>query len=158
MTYITHPTCDNIILESTYLDPANISVSLAVTFNCDTEYAITVPPEDADITVDPTALGLDQDALTDGVYYLKLTVVQDDSTVVEESVCVLVNCSMTCQMLDVFTAMSTGDTENTIAALSYYALVTAAGCTSCACSDLCTLYEATQLIECDSNVTTCGCS
>jgi hypothetical protein len=158
MTTTVHANCENILVESDYLDSENLSVSLSITINCDTEYVIVVDIEDTDITIDPDALGLDQEALSDGVYYLKLTVTQDDSTIVEESTCLLVNCSMTCQMLDVFTAMANGSTDNTVAALSYYALITAAGCTSCACSDLCTLYEATQLIECDSNVTSCGCS
>lgn len=158
MTAVIHATCDNIVVDSDYLDPDNLSVSLSVTINCDTEYIITADVSDTDITVDPTALGIDQDALSDGVYYLVLTVTQSDSTVVTESLCTVVNCSMTCGMLDTFTALSAGDTDSAIAAMSYYALVTANGCTSCACSDLCTLYEATQLIECDSNVTTCGCS
>lgn len=158
MTTTVHANCENILVESDYLDSENLSVSLSITINCETEYVIAVDVEDTDITIDPGALGIDQEALSDGVYYLELTVTQSDSTVVVESTCLLVNCSMTCQMLDVFTAMAAGNTENAIAALSYYALITAAGCTSCACSDLCTLYEATQLIECDSNVTTCGCS
>lgn len=158
MTTTIHATCDNIVLESDYLDSENLSVTLGVTINCDTEYTIQADVEDTEITIDPDSLGLDQEALTDGVYYLVLTVVQSDSTVVTETACILVNCTLTCQMLDTFTAASSGDDEAGIRALSFYALTAAAGCTSCACSDMCTLYDATQLEDCNTDVTTCGCS
>jgi len=158
MTATIHNECLNIVVDSDYLDPANISVTLNVTINCDTEYIITADPSDTDITIDPDSLGLDLEALADGVYYLVLTVTQSDSTVVTETLCTLVNCTLTCQMLDSFTAASGGDEEAGIRALAYYGLITAVGCTSCACSDLCTLYNGTQLNECDTNVNTCGCS
>lgn len=158
MTAVVANDCTEITVDSDNLDPTNLSVSLSVTINCGTEYIIVANVSDTDITVDPDALNIDQAALSDGVYYFVLTIVQSDSTVVTETLCKVVNCTMTCDMLDSFKDASAGDEDAAIRALSFYGLITAQDCTSCACSDLCTLYNGTQLNECETNVSTCGCS
>lgn len=158
MTLTLNDDCVSVLLESEYLDPLNQSVSLGVTINCDTEYTISVDVNDTDITVDPTALELDLDALEDGVYYFELTVVQENGTTVKESVCKFINCGTTCLMLDSFTSAASGNKDALIRALAFQALVVSDGCTSCACSDLCELYNATDLVNCESNASNCGCS
>lgn len=159
MTLVVSETCEDITVTSDNFDETNLSVSLKVTINCDEEYIITAEPEDTEIIVNPESLELlDLETLNDGVYYLELTITQADSTVVTESACRFINCETTCLMLDTFKEMAEGDEDATIRALAFYALDKANGCTSCACSDLCILYKATELDNCSSNVNTCGCS
>lgn len=158
MTITINEDCTGVTIDSTYFDVDNVSVTLTVTYNCDEEYIINVDSDETEVLVDQEALGLEGDTLDDGVYYFELTIVQEDSTTVVESGCRFINCSATCLMLDTFKAMAEGDEDATIRALSFYALDKANGCTSCACSDLCLLYNATQLDNCTTNVTNCGCS
>lgn len=158
MTLSINEGCTAVTINSDYFAEDNTSVSLSVTFNCTEEYIVAAEDDVTEIVVDPEALGLEDEVLTDGVYYFELTIIQEDSTTVVESGCIFVNCSTTCLMLDTFKAMAEGDEDATIRALSFYALDKANGCTSCACSDLCLLYNATQLDNCTTNVTTCGCS
>lgn len=159
MTAVIANDCANVTLDSDYFSSDNQSVTLKITYNCGTEYSIVVDVNDTEIVVTPSYI--DQDDLTvlpDGVYYFELTVIQDNATEVVESACRYVNCSTTCLMLDTFKSMALGDEDATIRALSFYALTAANGCTSCACSDLCTLYNATQIDNCSTNVKPCGCS
>lgn len=158
MTITISPTCESVTLVSDNFDITNQLVKLTVTVNCEEEYLIDVDPEATEIVVDNEALGLDGDTLDDGVYYFELKITQEDSTIVTESLCRFINCETTCLMLDSFKAMAEGDEEATIRALAFYALDKANGCVSCACSDLCTLYKATELDNCTTNVSTCGCS
>lgn len=159
LTLTIHPECESITVESSYFDETNQTVVLNVTVNCETEYVINAEPEDTEIVVDVDSLGLtDLTVLEDSVYYLELVITQEDGTVITESACRYLNCSTTCLMLDTFKDMAAGDEDATIRSLAFHALTVANGCTSCACSDLCTLYNATQIDECTANVSTCGCS
>lgn len=150
--------CESVTITSDYFDAENQSVSLGVTINCGTEYTVAVEVEATEIVVDPEALGLDLDALEDGVYYFELTITQEDGTKVVEGECRFINCGTTCLMLESFTDAAAGDKDALVRALAFHALVASDGCTSCACSDLCDLYTATNLVNCDSNVSSCGCS
>lgn len=158
MTTTITEDCSNVTITSTYFNPSNLSVTLKVTYNCTTEYSISINEEDTNIVVTPDMLSIDADALPDGVYYFEVKFIQSNSTEVIEASCRFVNCSTTCLMLDNFKNAVLGDEDATIRALSFYALSVADGCTSCACSDLCTLYNATQLDLCSTNVKPCGCS
>ena len=159
MTITINEDCVSTTIVSENFDPTNLSVVLTVTINCDEEYIINAEAADEEIIVSPATLGLDNlEVLDDGVYYFELAITQEDGTVITESGCRFINCTTTCLMLDSFKDMAAGDEEATIRALSFYALDKANGCTSCACSDLCLLYNATQLDNCTTNVTTCGCS
>lgn len=160
MTVTVSETCQDITVTSDNFDGSNLSVVLTVTINCDEEYIINAEAADTEIIISRETLGLDDEdlPLDDGVYYMELAITQDDSTEVVESACRYVNCETTCLMLDTFKDMAEGDEEATVRALSFYALNLSNGCTSCACSDLCVLYNATQLDDCTTNATTCGCS
>ena len=149
--------CASILIESDYFNTDNQSVTLNITTNCNEEYVHDILVTDTDITVDPSLVDSEEDSLTDGIYYLVLTIIQEDGTEVVESKCVLVNCNMACDMLDTAVLASQGDCEALTRLLAYKALILAQNCTSCACADLCTLYKATKLIDC--HVTKpCGCS
>ncbi len=159
MTATVNSTCETITITSDYFDPTNISVTLNVTINCGAEYIITADSADTEIVVDQAALGLEGGNLEDGIYYLKLTIVQENTDLVIESSCKFINCTTTCLMQDTMNAAAQKDPDAIIRALAFHALVASNSCTSCACADLCTLYT-TATSNCYSNDTTnpCGCS
>lgn len=159
MTIVIGNDCVDATITSTYFNSLNQSVSLSVTTNCTEEYIVVADPADTEIVVDQAALGLEGDNLSDGVYYFKLTIVQENGDIVIESACKFVDCVTTCLMKDTMLAAANKDDDALIRALAYHALVAASDCTSCACADLCTLYT-TATSNCDSNDTTnsCGCS
>lgn len=157
--------CDYITASSSYFNTGNISVALVVTTNCKEQYSITVAANNvAAITINPAVLGLDLDALSDGVYNISFEIVQSGGTTVTESVCLLVNCTLNCLMLDTYKLAATGDEDAIIRSISFDALLASVNCTSCSCSDLCTLYSAALLENCSLPLTCstcnagCGCS
>jgi len=156
MTATTSDTCEEVVLASDYFDSNNLSVSLLVKYNCDVEYEIEIDVDNTEITVTPTLLELTDEVLADGIYYFELTITQSNSAVITESICKFVNCSYTCSMLDVFKDLEDNE-ENIIRALSFYALTLSEGCTSCQCTDLCTIYNNTLEEDCE-DVKPCGCT
>lgn len=156
MTVIVNEGCVSVTLGSTYLNFDNQNVVLLTTFNCKDEYETNIDVSATEIVVTSESLMLDGDVLADGVYNFKLKITQQDGTKVIESICKLVNCNMNCMMLDIFKDME--NDENRLKALLFHALLAAEDCGACSCADLCTLYEATGLINCNTNVTGCGCS
>lgn len=150
----------DVTLTSTNLDSTNQSVQLTVTFNCDDEYESTIDVDDEEIIITNELFSLPTDeTLADGVYYFVLKIVQEDGDEITETGCKFVNQFSTCLMLDTFTKASQGDADAVVRAMAFHALVAADGCVSCACSDLCLLYNATKLINCSndacSTCTTC---
>lgn len=159
MTLTLNENCESILIESEYFNSDNQSMTLSVTYNCTTAYTdIEIDVEETDYTLDPTALSLDADELVDGIYYIVLVTVQEDGSTITESACKFVNCGTTCDMLSVFTAVAEGGTEEEInRALAFYALTLSDACTSCACADLCTLYNTATQTTCN-NDNPCGCN
>lgn len=163
MTTTVSTDCTEIAVQSDLFHDDNITLTLTVTYNCTTTYT-EIDLLGAGIgtgdtyTLDSEALGLTaDDALSDGVYYLFITQTDENSNIITESKCVLVDCSLTCSMTDVFNELNE-DPENIIKALSYHALKVAdASCTSCSCTDWCTLYSAATETDCEDDAP-CGCN
>jgi hypothetical protein len=156
MTTTITENCASIIIESEYLVSTNQSVTLNVTINCDKEYLVNIDSENEEITVSNLTLGLEDILLSDGVYYLLLTIIDEEGTTIQQSRCVFVNCD-TCAMLETAKQAAKGDCDSMIAIMAYQALLNSQDCTSCACVDLCLLYKATNLIDCEY-VKPCGCN
>ena len=156
MTAIVNEGCASVTLDSTYLNVDNQTVTLYTTFNCKDEYETNIDINATEIVVTPALLELDADVLEDGIYNFKLEITQQDGTKVIESKCKLVNCNMNCMMVDIFKDIDNEDSR--VKALAFHALLAAEDCGACSCADLCTLYEATGLINCHTDVTGCGCS
>lgn len=153
MTYTIASDCSSISLDSDYLVPTNLTVDLFWAKNCGTTLSkISVSPSASVIQLDPTDLG-ETETFSDGVYYFKVVISDEDSNTIEESLCKFVNCNSTCAMIDTYTKT---DLDSVIKQLSFEALLAANDCTSCSCTDLCTLYTNTGLT--DINNDQCGCS
>lgn len=161
MTLTIGTNCSEFNITSTYLSTNNQSVTLNVTMNCETEWELPVEVEVTTIVVSPEDLEM-LNVISDGVYNIKLTIIQQDGTQIIESVCKFVNCVSNCLMLDSFLAAANGDEAAILRVLAYHALVASDGCTSCACADLCELYKLSQLEDCVTTTTVdvsgCGCS
>jgi len=163
MTTTVASDCTSIDITSDLFLDDNIALTLTVTHACTTTYEV-IDLLDLGIglsdtyTLDSEALGLEAgDPLPDGVYYLLITQTDDESNIVTESKCVLVDCDLTCSMTDVFNELNS-DPDNIIKALSYHALKIAdASCTSCSCTDWCTLYNAATVTDCEDDAP-CGCN
>lgn len=163
MTTTVASDCTEITIESDLFHDDNTALTLTVTHACTTEYT-AIDLLDAGIgtgdtyTLDSEALGLTADeALADGVYYLLITQTDVSSNIITESKCVLVDCELTCNMTEVFTELN-DDPENIVKALSYHALKIADdSCTSCSCTDWCTLYNTATETDCEDDAP-CGCN
>lgn len=158
MTLTIANDCSTATITSTYLDSQNQSVVVNMTLNCKTEYSAEIDVDDTTIIVTPEDFGIDNEKFVDSVYYFKVVVTQEDGTKVEEGLCTFINCSSNCDMLTTFKEVVGGNKNSIIKALSYHALILAQSCGSCACEDLCTLYNATTLDNCDTHDSGCGCS
>lgn len=158
MTLTVESDCSSILIESDYFNSDNQSMTLTVTYACGTAYDdIEIDVNELNYTFTPEDIDL-EDTLADGIYYFVLVTIQEDGTTVTESACKFINCSTTCDMLEVFTSVAAGGTEEEITrALSFYALTLSDNCTSCACADLCTLYNTATQTTCD-NASPCGCN
>lgn len=147
-----------LLIVSDYVDPANTSVTLVVTLNCTTEYdAIEIPVGDADYNLLPDALIADATEFTDGIYTIRITTVDTNGDTFTENKCILIDPSLECDMLDVYTDLES-DPEQIVKSLSYHALVAIADCDSCSCSNWCTLYNTVTEETCIEDAQPCGCS
>ena len=153
MTYTINSDCSIISLDSDYLSPSNQSVNLFWDKNCSgTVGKISVNTVASLIQVDPADLG-EGATFSDGVYYFKISVIQEDGSIVEESLCKFVNCNSSCLMLPVYKLT---DSTSLLKQLAFEALLAANSCSTCSCSDFCTLYTATGLTTIDND--DCGCN
>lgn len=148
----------SLLIQSDYQDALNQSVTLSVTLNCTTTYTdISIPPGDTDYTLLPETLATGSTEFTDGVYTIKITTVQENSDIVVENKCILIDPSLECDMMDILTDL-TGDTENIVKALSYHALSYIPNCDTCSCSKWCLLYNTVTETPCDATTLPCGCN
>jgi hypothetical protein len=153
MTYTINSDCSIISLDSTYLSPDNQVVNLFWDKNCSgTLGKISVNTSASLIQVDPADLN-ESATFSDGVYYFKISITQEDGTVVEESLCRFVNCNSSCLMLPIYKLT---DLASVIKQLAFEALLASADCTSCSCTDLCALYNNTGLTVIPND--DCGCN
>lgn len=147
-----------LLITSAYADPSNESVTLTVTLNCTTAYeAIEIPVGDASYTLVPEDLVDDATEFTDGIYTIRIVTVDTDSNVQTENKCILIDPSLNCDMLDVYTDLES-DSEQVVKALSYHALVAIQDCDTCSCSSWCTLYNTVTDETCIEDASPCGCS
>ncbi len=152
MTYAINNNCSIITLGSEHLSPDNLSVNLFWDKNCSGNLGkVSINTSAGMIQLDPTDLG-QSDTFSDGVYYFKISVTQENGTIVEESICKFVNCNSTCLMLAVYKLT---DSESLMKQLSFEALLAANNCPNCGCADFCTLYNNTGLTDIDND--DCGC-
>lgn len=153
MTYTINSDCTSISITSTYLSPVNQTVNLFWDKNCSGSLnKISINTSASIIQLDPTDLS-QADTFSDGVYYFKLSIIQEDGSTVEESLCRFINCQSSCLMLPTYKLI---DHESIVKQLAFEALLASNLCTSCTCSDLCTLYNNTGLIPTIND--DCGCN
>ena len=153
MTYAINSDCSIITLNSDYLSVSNQLVNLFWDKNCSgTVGKISVNTSASLIQVDPADLG-EGATFSDGVYYFKISVTQEDGSIVEESLCKFVNCNSSCLMLPVYKLT---DMESLRKQISFEGLLAANDCVKCSCADFCTLYSNTGLTTIDNN--DCGCN
>lgn len=150
----TYTNCANIIIDSTLLNVTNQTVTLEVTKNCAATPVVTkdVSAAATEITLVPADFN-EEDIISDGIYYFKLTIVDNGGDTTVESLCKFLNCSTTCDLLDVYN----GTTKDCDRAMAYFALLASQDCTNCSCSDLCLLYSIATNDPCE-DVEPCGCS
>lgn len=158
MTITINEGCESVTLVSDYLDADNQSVDLKLKINCETEYAVNYDVALTELEVTPESLESTELVLIDGVYYFELTIIQENGDKVVESGCKFINCSSSCLMLETFKLASQGDEEAMVKSMAFHALTLANDCASCSCTEMCALYEATQLEPCTTDVKPCGCS
>lgn len=153
MTYTINSDCNIITLDSDYLIPTNQVVNLFWSINCGSTLSkISISPSASMIQLDPSDLG-GGDTFVDGVYYFKISITDEDGGTVEESLCKFVNCASSCLMLPVYKQT---DSAAMIKQLAFEALLASSNCTSCSCTDLCSLYNNTGLTTIDND--DCGCN
>lgn len=165
MTTTVSADCTEIAITSDLFQNDNTALTLIVTKSCGTALDPIDLLDEGIGTGDTytlTADSLGEDSTTppisgDGVYHLLLTQTDGDGNLVTESKCVLLDCLLTCDMQEVFNSLNS-DPEYIIRALSYHALKVANdSCTSCSCTDWCTLYSTATDTDCDDD-SNCGCN
>lgn len=153
MNFIINDDCTIITLQSTNLISTNQTVNLFWNKDCSAVTSkisisvlasmIQLAPEDLNST----------ETFTDGVYYFKISIVQEDGTTIEESLCRFINCASSCLMLPVYKLTDIASIQKQLA---FEALIASNNCTSCSCSDLCMLYNNTGLTTITND--NCGCN
>lgn len=162
-------TCDDFTIASdlfeTFMDDvASYTLTLVATINCsETEYTLEVDSDDVNGDGVDTPYSWDVPAdlfeeaattLDDGVYKLKLLLVEDSSgTTTPDIGCYIVDCMLKCTVRD----FQAANTESTIW-MWYNALVQGNDCDQCGCAESCALYEYIQELLNTSETNDCGCS
>ena len=154
MIYTINSNCSIISITSDYLDANNQTVSLFWDKNCSgTVTKIPINVNAPVIQLSPIDLGQSGDVFNDGVYNFKISIVQQNGTKIEESLCKFINCNSSCLMMPTYKLK---DHESLIKQLSFEALIASKYCTFCTCADVCALYTNTGLITIDND--DCGCN
>lgn len=102
-----------------------------------------------------------KDTFCDGVYYFQLDITYTTGSgvyLVEDSACILIDCSIKCDIIDAYTK-----TKDKSIWYLYTAITYGNSCDSCSCVEMCSLYtELKNLIYGDTYITNtdtgCGCS
>ena len=153
MTYTINDDCSVINLNSDYLTATNQTVNLHWIKNCTGAASkISISVLASSIQLSPSDLE-ETTTFSDGVYYFKLEIVQEDGSMIEESLCRFVNCTSSCLMIPTYKET---DLISVVKQLAFEALLASNNCTSCSCSDLCLLYNNTGLTDIDND--DCGCN
>jgi len=156
MTITTQSNCATITVTDPELENSNLNVKLTVTVNCQKEYILTYANNLTSLVVTPVQLEM-EDALSDGVYTLKLEIVKSDSSTFSSTKCYLVDCNLSCTIKDYFTKT---DTKSLQKVLAYNALTVAQDCFLCNCETLCLFYKIIT-DDCTNELPTtndCGCN
>lgn len=140
--------CTSFLIDSLSFTPANLSLSLSVSYQKGTPVVFSIPNTATDFTILPTQLGMT--SFKDGVYSFTLSITHADSSVSTETLCHYSDCTDTCKL-----TFKATDKDSMNKALALIALKLSANCDSCRCDDLADLYTYTQEPAC--NDCTCGC-
>jgi len=146
---VTYTDCSTLTITSSNLLSTNTSVVLSMQYNCDQEWEKVITPATAPIVLTPEDFDT-EDFIPDGIYYLKLEIVNSVGTEIVETKCKFVNCITSCKLLD---AYKNNDCERTMA---FFALLASDDCPDCSCADLCLLYNIATNNPCE-DVKPCGC-
>jgi len=153
MTLTVNSDCTSISILSDNLSATNQTVNLFWSKNCSTTTSkISISTAASVVQLAPEDLD-SADTFSDGVYYFKLVITQEDGTTVEESICRFVNCASSCLMLPVYKLT---DSASILKQLAFEALLASTNCTSCTCADLCMFYTNTGLTTIAND--DCGCN
>lgn len=133
--------CTEILITSDFIqeltDDPELDLTLTVTHNCETEYTVTITPEDDTFTLTPTDLSMEE-TFEDGTYRFLLT--KTDSGVTYEVGCNFAGCSLKC---DLITYLSNNLDSNILHL--YEALTFTSTCADCDCEEACAIY--TEILD-----------
>lgn len=149
MTYEINSDFDQIILNSTYLVNTNQTVTLSITKNCTTTTIMDIDVVDTLIEITPEDIA-QVDIFLESPYYFKLVIVQEDGTIITETLCRYIQPDP-CEYIDLYKT-----TDNMEKILAHQALLMLNDCDQCSCSGACLFYANITEISC--NDCTCGCS
>lgn len=147
MTATLAAECVDIEIASDFLALTNQTNELRVVINNTTTYEPVIDADITSLTIDSELLGLEAEALANGVYYIELITTDEDGTIVTESTCIAVLCDLACDMVELYS-----DSANFEKVLAYEGLLAAQDCITCSCTVMQELYDII------SNVVTDGCS
>jgi len=172
MTATLNSDCSTLTLNTSSLELAEDKTFNSLTLKYRTSCASTETEVDiselietiADNQIDVTSLlfygNETSDSFCDGVYYFQLETnytIDDETYLAADSVCVLVDCSLKCKVIDYFIA-----TKDRKAHYLYYALKLGGECDSCYCTEMCSMYTELKLLLNDNSITftdtDCGCT
>jgi len=160
MTAVINESCESITIDSTNFAVDNQSVTLYLKYNCTKEYVVDISTALTEYVILPASVEM-TDFMSDGIYGLTLKIVQEDGTVINETLCKVVDCVSSCTLVESFKNIGYSCSECLIQALAFNALKVAEDCTTCDCQTLCTLYDTVYPKDCKTittNASTCGCS
>ena len=172
---LSDTSCSAINVTSTVSDYSEgdiATIDITASINCCTDSAVTYQITDF-VTPDSLLVDIDgtltiqltpeffstTDTLNDGIYSIKIRTTKDDTSYVEESACIFVDCYVKCKVADL---VEDGDYE---AHRIYESIQMATACpdSDCDCSASCKLFE--QLVNKleisttnGNSINDCGCS
>ena len=105
MTLQINDDCTALHIVPTYWSADNQSIAFTFTINCGTALdTITEDVTSNEFTYTPEDLGLT--TFTPGIYQLRVDVVQQDGTKITEIGCVLVDCDLNCNIVELTTDLT----------------------------------------------------
>lgn len=111
---------------------------------------------DGYIYVKPTFFENTDTTLTDGVYKIKVKIILDDGSYIEQETCAFIDCATKCLVASKIEGLIENDTTSNNIHIAYYGLLNGSNC-GCNCTELFELYKyiSEQLDTVDNECTTC---
>lgn len=163
MTITKDAACANFSVILPTVPPNVVEATLTLKYNCTTD-APEVDILDYVQCVDggscvgvisnvvtPAYFSFEGNILCDGVYYAQVDMTDDVGTITRESACILINCSLGCDIIDKYLASRDGALLD-----MYHALLLTESCNDCTCQAMCDIFS--DLTQDNTNANGCGCA